>query len=173
MPQDTAHQGIRLRVCFGVQLWVPNVVNSVVASCGSNVVSSCGCELVKKRSPQIAPKHVLTRRGQKRGCELLAKNVTTATMRDRCFCKKWNVSCFCFFFALRQRLPFGILFSSTLVFAHDATRNSGTTLLPHVVTSLQPLCNSFSSTLLHEPCSPKFVLKYQCHHLLSHPQFSA
>ena len=51
--------------------------------------------------------------------------------------------CFALFCALRKRSPFGNLFSATLVFAHDAKRNSGTTLLPHEVTSLQPLCRCF------------------------------
>ena len=42
-------------------------------------------------------------------------------------------------------------FSTTRVIANDANRDSGTTLLP--------LCNLFSSTLLNESCSLKFPLK--------------
>ena len=59
------------------------------------------------------------------------------------FLKKRKPGLFSFFFlsffALRKRSPFGDLISTTLVFAHDAKRKSGTTFLPRVVPSLQPL----------------------------------
>ena len=75
-----------LRVCCRQQVWVSIVVNMWLRHVvGSKVVSSCGCQVVKKRSPKIAPKHVVSRHGQKRGCELNSKKkVITATMRDRC-----------------------------------------------------------------------------------------
>ena len=53
--------------------------------------------------------------------------------------QKKNHGLFSLFFAFRKRSPFGTLFTTTLVFVHDANRNSGTTTLPHGVTSLQPL----------------------------------
>ena len=43
----------------------------------------------------------------------------------------------CFFFALRKRRPIGDLRSATLFLAREEKLKSGTTLLPHVVTSLQ------------------------------------
>ena len=44
------------------------------------------------------------------------------------------------FLALQKRKPIGdLFFSTTLFLARDEKRNSGTTLPPHVVTSLRPL----------------------------------
>ena len=53
---------------------------------------------------------------------------------------------------LRKRSPNGNHLSTTLFFTLDASRNSGTTFLPHAVTS-------FFGSLLNEPWSPQFTLK--------------
>ena len=50
-------------------------------------------------------------------------------------------------FALRKRTPIAVLCSTTICFARDEKRNSGSTLLPYAVTSWGPLfwCFSFTS----------------------------
>ena len=55
--------------------------------------------------------------------------------------------------ALRKRSLSGSLFSTTLVFPHD--KNTIWGQLYHHMWQ----CDLFSSTLLYEPCSPKFTLK--------------
>ena len=62
------------------------------------------------------------------------------------FCKKktWHVfNTLGSLFALRKRSPIDHLLSTTLVVAHDAHRNSGTTLLPHVVTSFKTISGTW------------------------------
>ena len=60
-------------------------------------------------------------------------------------CRNKNLDCFIFWvlFFARRRSPIGNLFSTTRVSARGARRDLGTTLLPHVVTSLYPLFRYF------------------------------
>ena len=67
------------------------------------------------------------------------KHVITATIcgTDTIVSEEtWHVFLEALFLALRKRSPVGSLYSTAVVFAHDANRNLGTTLLPHVGTSL-------------------------------------
>ena len=86
----------------------------------------------------------------KRSYEFLAKNGYHRNNVGQIFATTKNMDCFLSFgfFAFRNRSPIGNLFSTTLVFAHDANLDSGTTLLPHVVTSLQPLFRYFVEGVL-------------------------
>ena len=79
----------------------------------------------------------------------------------------WDRFCFAkheagslFYVCCPPKAPIGDLFSTTLALARDEKkkrRNSETTLLPRVVTSLRPLFQVL--TLLTEPCSSKFTLR--------------
>ena len=79
--------------------------------------------------PNMWPPNVVQKRGRTFNAEKMSSQCG-----DRCLPlpKTWIVfSPFvALFFALRQRSPIGNLFSTTLVFAHDADRDSGTTSLP-------------------------------------------
>ena len=100
---------------------------NVVASCGSNVVSSCVCEVVKQGLQQMLPTMWL--RDMVKTChEVNAKNVITAFIWDRDFARQENHGVF-FFCSGALSLPFEKgrrTVTSTLVFAHDAHRNSAT-----------------------------------------------
>ena len=115
-------------VSFRLQIWVPNVVKMWLR----HVVAKWS-----KRGPQKCFQPCGYATWPKRGRDMNAKVF------------------FALFFAFRERSPFGDSISTTLVFAHPAKRNSGTTLLSHVVTSLLPLFQ-FCCT---SPCSPDFALK--------------
>ena len=122
--------------CSGLHLLVPNAVKMWLR----HVVSQCGGEVVEKRSRKNASKHAVTRHGKK-------KTEVSSLMRETCdhrnnvgqifaFKKKHGLFSLLDFFAPRKRSPIGNLFSNTLVFfANDAKRKSGTTRLPHVVTT--------------------------------------
>ena len=77
------------------------------------------------------------------------------------FCKKktWHVfNTLGSLFALRKRSPIDHLLSTTLVVAHDAHRNSGTTLLPHVVTSFKTISGTWLNQFSTFPTFCWFLL---------------
>ena len=132
-----------LRVCFGATLLGAKCCENVVASGGSNVVSSCGCEVVKKRSPKIASKHVVTRHGQSKKCH--HRNDVGQILGE----KKHGLFLFLLFILPSEngrRSVFSFTPPSSLQTMQN--RNSGTTLLPHVVTSLQPRFRYFVARAL-------------------------
>ena len=76
------------RVCSGLQALGVECRQNVVASFCSNVVSSCGCQVVKKNVSKNAPKHVVTRHGQKHTHESNAQNHHRNNVGQKKFQKK-------------------------------------------------------------------------------------
>ena len=93
----------------------------------------------KKKGLQKLLPNMWLRDMVKRGCDFNAKNVITATMWNSCLLRK-NMDCVLLFFLLclpsDKRSPFGKPHFHHPGFLHTMQNaNSGTTLVPHVVTS--------------------------------------
>ena len=94
-----------LRMCLGLELWVPNLVNMWLR----HVVLDVALVMWSSRSGQ---KEVCTNcfptgghlTWSKGGCKFIEKKAVTATMWDKCFAKNGVVFLFVPFFALRKKI---------------------------------------------------------------------
>ena len=116
-----------LRVFFRLQLWVPNVVKNWSRHEGN------------------------ASRSKKKGCDMICKNkchhrdnVGQIFLQKKCS----FTHCVLFFCPEKNRRRSETLCPPSSFFAHVAKRNSGTTSLPHVVTSVQLLFPYFAAPTL-------------------------
>ena len=119
---------------------------------GCNVVPLCGRKVIKKRSSKNVSKLVFTRHGQKKVANLVPTKCDHRKNVGQILFSKKHVSNFLAFFLTSEsgRRPI-TSFPPTSFFARDDKRSAGTTLLPHMVTSLQPLRRYFVERALAAP----------------------